>query len=170
MGIICTPLSPYSLGTTTNELSLHPKGKKSESILESHQILELLAIDCTEVAKDLASMLRLGRAADLSYHNRGSLLMQSRKFQDWLTSTSPIFLLVDGNGQSAIERTSAMTFVSALLAQSLSDEGAFCIHFFCGLHTTRSDDLSGPSGLLRVLLAQLVNIHTFRVGFTDNGD
>lgn len=143
---------------------------KRGMILESHQILELLAIDCTEVAKDLASMLRVGRAADLSDHNRGSLLMQSQKFQDWLTSTSPIFLLVDGNDQSAMERTSAMTFVSALLAQSLGDEGAFCIHFFCGQHTIRSDDLRGPNGLLRVLLAQLVNIHAFRVGFTDNSE
>lgn len=30
MGLICTPLLPHSLGTTTNELSLHPKGKKRE--------------------------------------------------------------------------------------------------------------------------------------------
>ena len=139
-------------------------------ILESNQLLELLAIDCTEIAKNLASMLRLGRAADLSYHNRGSLLMRSPLFQHWLTSTASIFLLVDGNGQSAAERTSAMTFVSALLAQSLSHEGAFCIHYFCGLHTARSDDLSGPNGLLRALLAQLANLHAFGVGFTDSND
>lgn len=143
---------------------------KSGMILESHQLLELLAINQQEMAKDLTSMLRLGRAADLSSHHRGSLLMQSPKFQNWLTSTSPIFLLVDGSGDSATERTSAMTFVSALLAQSLSDEGAFCIHYFCGLHTIRSDDLNGPSGLLRALLAQLFNLHAFRVGFTDNNE
>lgn len=143
---------------------------KRGMILESHQLLELLAINITEIAKNLTGMLRLGRAADLSYHNRGSLLMRSPKFQNWLTTTSPIFLLVDGNGPSAAERTSAMTFVSALLAQSLSDEGASCIYYFCGLHTSRSDHLSGPSGLLRALLAQLVNLHVFRVGFTDNNE
>ena len=143
---------------------------KHGMILESQQLLELLAINRTEIAKELTSMLRLGRAADLSYHNRGSLLMRSPKFQTWLTSASRIFLLVDGNGQSAVERTSAMTYVSALLAQSLSDEGAFCIHYFCGLHTTRSDDLSGPGGLLRALLAQLLSLHAFRVGFTDNSE
>ena len=139
-------------------------------ILESHQLLEILAIDHTEIANNLSSMLRLGRVADLSYHNRGSLLMRSPHFQNWLTSTSPIFLLVDGNGGSAAERTSAMTFVSALLAQTLSDEGTSCIHHFCGLHATRSDELSGPSGLLRALLAQLVSLFDFRIGFTRNSE
>lgn len=139
-------------------------------ILESHQVLEMLAVDRTRTAKNLTSILQLGRAADLSYHNRGSLLMRSPNFQEWPTSTSPIFLLVDGSADSAVERTSAMTFVSALLAQSLSDEGAFCNHHFCGLHTTSNDDLSGPSGLLRALLAHLVNLHGFSVGFTNNSE
>ena len=139
-------------------------------ILESDRLLEVLAVNPPEMAKDLARMLRLSQAADLSYHNRGSFLAQSPKFQDWLTATSGIFLLVDGNGESAIERTSAMTFVSALLGQSLSDEGVPCVHYFCGLHDTRSDDLNGPRGLLRSLLAQLVSLYTFRVGFTDNSD
>ena len=61
-----------------------------------------------------------------------------------------------------------MTFVSALLAQSLSDEGISCIYHFCGLHRTSTDDMNGPSGLLRGLLAQLVNLHAFRIGFTNN--
>lgn len=63
-----------------------------------------------------------------------------------------------------------MTFVCALLAQSLSDEGVSCIHHFCGLHKTSNDDLNGPSGLLRGLLAQLVNLHAFRIGFTNNAE
>lgn len=156
-----------SLTVNLEEAQAH---NKRGMILESHQLLELLAINRTEIAKNLTSMLRLGQAADSSYHNRGSLLMRSPDFQHWLTSTSPNFLLVDGNGHSAAERTSAMTFISALLAQSLSDEGASCIHYFCGLHTARSDDLSGPSGLLRALLAQLVSLHALRVGFTDNSE
>ena len=142
--------------------------QKCGMMIESDQLLELLAVDHTQIAKDLTDMLRLSQAADLSYHNRGSLLSRSPKFQGWLTSTSPIFLLVDGNGDSAVERTSAMTFISALLAQSLSDEGVSCIHYFCGLHKTSNDDLNGPSGLLRGLLAQLVNIHAFRIGFINN--
>ena len=137
-------------------------------IVDSDQLLEVLAVNDTEIARNLTSVLHLGRAADLSYHNRGSLLSRSPKFQNWLTTTSPIFLLVDGNGDSATERISGMTFVSALLAQSLSDEGVSCIHYFCGLHKTRSADLNGPSGLLRALLAQLVNLHDFHVGFTNN--
>ena len=139
-------------------------------LLESDQLLELLSVNHSAISEDLTNMLRLGRAADLSYHNRGSLLTQSPRFQDWLTSTSPIFLLVDGNSNSAIDRSSAMTFVCALLAQSLSDEGVSCIHHFCGLHKTSNDDLNGPSGLLRGLLAQLVNLHAFRIGFTNNAE
>lgn len=141
---------------------------KSGMILESDDLLAVLDVDRTKIANNLTGMLRLGQAADLSYHNRGSLLSRSPKFHDWLTSTSPIFLLVDGNGDSAVERTSAMTFVSALLAQSLSDEGVSCIHYFCGLHNTSSDDPKGPTGLLRTLLTQLVNLHPFSVGFTNS--
>ena len=137
-------------------------------ILDSDQLLEVFAVNDTEIARNLTSVLHLGRATDLSYHSRGSLLSRSPKFQNWLTTTSPIFLLVDGNGDSATERISAMTFVSALLAQSLSDEEVSCVHYFCGLHKIRSTDLNGPSGLLRALLAQLVNLHAFRVGFTNN--
>lgn len=154
-----------SLNVNLNEVQSH---QKRGMILESLQLLELLAVNHTKIAEDLTSMLRLSRNADLSYHNRGSLLSRSPKFQNWLTSTSPIFLLVDGNGNSAIERTSAMTIVSALLAESLSGEGVACIHHFCGQHRTRDDDLSGPSGLLRALLTQLFNLHTFRIGFTNN--
>ena len=135
-------------------------------VLTSHQFLEILAINYTEISDNLSSMLRRGRVADLSYHNRGSLLMRFSRFRNWLTSTSPDFLLVDGNGGSASDRASAMTFVSALLAQTLSEEGASCIHHFCGLHTSRSDELSGPEGLLRALLAQLVSLFAFHIGFT----
>lgn len=156
-----------SLNVNLNEGQSH---QKRGMILESLQLLELFAVNYTKVAEDLTSMLRLSRAADLSYHNRGSLLLRSPKFQNWLTSTSPIFLLVDGNGNSAIERTSAMTFVSALLAESLSEEGVACIHHFCGLHRTRDEDLTGPIGLLRALLLQLVSCYTFCVGFTNNSD
>ena len=157
----------HSLNVNLEEA--HTQDKRG-MILESQQLLEILAINYTEIEKNLSNMLRLGRLANPSYHNRGSLLMRSPHFQNWLTSTSSIFLLVDGNGGSATERISAMTFVSALLAQTLSDEGASCIHHFCGLHTARSDDLSGPSGLLRALLAQLVTLYAFRIGFTHYND
>ena len=63
-----------------------------------------------------------------------------------------------------------MTFVCALLVQSLSDEGVSCIHHFCGLHKRSNDDLNGPSGLIRGLLAQLVNLHAIRIGFTNNAE
>ena len=153
----------HSLNVNLEEA--HARDKRG-MILDSHQVLEVLEINCTEISENLSSMLRRGRAADLSYHNRGTLLMRYPRFRDWLTSTSPDFLLVDGNGGSATDRASAMTFVSALLAQTLSDEGTHCIHHFCGLHTTRSDDLSGPGGLLRALLAQVVSHFAFHVGFT----
>ena len=97
---------------------------------ESHQLLEILAISYTEIVKNLSNMLRLGRVADPSDHNRSNLLIRSLRFQNWLFSTSPIFLLVDGKGGSAAERISAMTFVSALLAQTLSEAGTSCITIF----------------------------------------
>ena len=154
---------PHSLNRKLEEVHTHGK---CGMVLTSYQFLEILAINSAEISENLSSMLHRGRVADLSYHNRGSLLMRYPRFRNWLTSPSPDFLLVDGNGGSATDRASAMTFVSALLAQTLSDEGTSCIHHFCGLHTTRSDDLSGPGGLLRALLAQLVSHFAFHIGFT----
>ncbi len=144
--------------------------KSRGMILDSDELFEILAVNPATILEDLTNTLHLSRAADLSYHNRGSLLSRSPKFQNWLASRSPTFLLVDGNGNSATERISAMTFVSALLAQSLSDEGVPCIYYFCGLHKASSDDLTGPSGLLRALLAQVINLRAFHVGFTNNSE
>ena len=93
--------------------------------------------------------------------------MQHPKFQTWLTSGQSASLLVNGNASTALERTSAMSFVSALLSQSLADQSAACIHFFCGLHTARNDSLSGPRGLLKTLLAQIVYTHNFDLSFVD---
>ena len=130
-------------------------------ILTTKKLLELLAVDTAMIENEAAIMLRRGRGSDQSVHDRGHLLMHNRTFQAWLASGQSKRLLVDGNAGSASERVSAMTVVCALLAHSLPNETASTITYFCGLHTDPADTLSGPCGILRAILAQV--IHTFDV-------
>ena len=148
------------------------RNKERGMIVTSQQLLDILAIDTMQIQDEVVIILRKGQNSDPYIHNRSHLLMQSPRFHVWLTSNISGCLLVDGNAQSASERISAMTVVSAMLAQNLPGESetASVIQFFCGLHTDQDENLSGPRGLLRSLLAQLVHIFNLQLNFVHSNE
>lgn len=150
--------------------SLHARLYKAQTVLSAFQLLEILAVDLERAASEAALMLRQGATLDPSYQSRGWLLMLSREFQAWQNSASSSCLLVNGKDWTAVGRISAMTIVCALLARSLLDESAVSIQFFCGLHTNPEDTLSGPRGLLRSLIAQIVIIRGCSMRIPDNDE
>ena len=132
------------------------------------QLLSILAVeDPTQISRDVQDVIRRGQISDQSLHGRGHFLMQSPKFQVWLSSAQSRCLLVDGNAESSLERVSAMSVVCALLAQSLPNETARVVTFFCGLNTRMDNALSGPQNLLRNLLAQLIDTYKLSTNFVD---
>lgn len=66
-------------------------------------------------------------------------------------------LLIEGHlDDSRFGKTSPMSFFSANLVQVFRGISPMvALHFFCGQHVASNDDLAGPRGLIRSLLAQL---------------
>ncbi|KAL7893897.1 hypothetical protein HDV63DRAFT_164561 [Trichoderma sp. SZMC 28014] len=87
-----------------------------------------------------------------------TLLRQKRQFQEWLSSNWPSLVLVDGcsRGES-VGRTSPMSYFTASFASSLiRAEAGIVLQFFCGHHIDPQKENSGPKGLLRSIISQLL--------------
>lgn len=138
-------------------------------IVRTEDLLRVLAVDPTQVLRDIDAAIRGGQIRNYAVQGRGHMLMQHSKFQDWLSSAQSRSLLVDGNAESSMERISAMSVVCALLSQSLQNETASTISYFCGMHTDHADGLTGPINLVRNLLAQLIYIHKLDTSFLEGG-
>lgn len=96
--------------------------------------------------------------------------MRSRNFEVWLQSKDTRVLLVDGNCAAGLNsRTSPISLICATLVQSLADvQQVIRLHFFCGLHTSVDDPLSGPTGLMRSLISQLLPLQNFDLSFVNS--
>ncbi|KAI9680201.1 MAG: hypothetical protein M1829_001438 [Trizodia sp. TS-e1964] len=134
------------------------------------ELINLLDADPDMAAKDVQTSIRRGQALDESHQGRAGWLMRNSTFQAWLTSGGTQVLLVDGNASdAAFERTSSMSLLCAMLVNSLGEvQPAIPIQFFCGLHTASNDSLSGPRGLIRSLVTQLLCIYDFDLTFVDS--
>lgn len=148
------------------EVRLQQAQEQHGMLVRSDQLLELLDFDIGAVSEELEATVRQGNISDRSTQGRSQLLMQNPQFQAWFSSTQSECRLVDGHAESAMERTSAMSIVCALLAQSLPSATAKSIVFFCGLHMDEFA-ATGPSDLLRSLLAQLISHYSLNTTFFD---
>lgn len=148
------------------EVRLQHAQEQQGMLVRSDQLLEKLKFDLASVSEELEATVRQGNTSDHSTQGRSQLLMQNPKFQVWFSSAKSECLLVDGNAESAIEKTSAMSIVCALLAQSLPSATAKLMAFFCGLHMDEFAAM-GPNDLIRSLLAQLISQYRLNTTFVD---
>lgn len=136
--------------------------------------MQSLAVDIIIPAQDIENMLRKGEAVEKSLHGEGAWLLHSRQFQEWIASKSSEVLLVDGNVDDfELERITPMSTLCAALIRSfreLRNKAPCRLSFFCGLHTASDDDLSGPRGLMRSLIAQLLRNYRFHFDFVNSHD
>lgn len=126
----------------------------SISVLDLMQILD---VDYHHWTEDLKFVLK--QAAKLSRENQGRArwLMRTPGFQNWLKRPQNSLLLVDG--AMPLERVSPISVLTAtLIVPLLQAPSAVIIYFFCGknLDVDAEAELSGPCGMLRSLIAQLV--------------
>ncbi|KAK7936020.1 hypothetical protein PG985_001515 [Apiospora marii] len=120
--------------------------------LSELDLMKILDVDPQSWTDDLTSVLRQASRMDTDSKARARWLMKTRHFQSWLgTSHSTLLLAV---GALALEKVSPMS----VLAISLDLPNTVVLHFFCGKHldVDSEDCLSGPNGMLRSLIAQLV--------------
>ncbi|KAK7702119.1 hypothetical protein SLS57_011503 [Botryosphaeria dothidea] len=71
--------------------------------------------------------------------------------------------------QDAFEKMSAFSALTAMLTSTIgSMQPAKVVQFFCGRHTSTNDPLGGPNGLIRGILAQLLQQGNFSLSFIDS--
>lgn len=101
-------------------------------------------------------MLRQADEFDSVSKETGVVILASERFQAWLRAGKSDMIYVEGRGGS-YDAVSPTTHFSADLIRLFVDSPAtITLHFFCGQHFASNDDLCGPGGLIRSLLAQLL--------------
>ncbi|KAI6272658.1 hypothetical protein MCOR27_008257 [Pyricularia oryzae] len=97
--------------------------------------------------------------------SRANQLFETEKFGDWMTSTESEFLMVEGHClQESQGVVSPLTIFAASLAHVLgagafdeeSPTEAIPLFFACGQHSSTEDELSGPQGIMRSFISQLL--------------
>ena len=117
-------------------------------------------------SQDLDVMTRSAQSCDVRSQGAMHWVLQSARFKFWLQSQLPDVLAVNGNLEDGMARYSSTTLLCGMLIRSLREqEATHVLHFFCGAHNSRHDSSSGPRGLIHSLIAQLLSIQQFDVGF-----
>ena len=129
--------------------------------LESH-----LSHSQAASSQDLDVMTRNARSCDVRSQGAMHWVFQYTRFRYWLKSQLPDILAVNGNLEDGMARYSSTTLLCGMLIQSLREqEATHVLHFFCGAHNSRHDSSAGPRALIHSLIAQLLSIQQFDVGF-----
>lgn len=172
--LVCTPIDNYTGNRQKAEWrylklsrQLEATPHHSQMLISQQQLLDIFAVDSGNAVHDMELAIRQSMALDPSSQGQAYALLRSREFNIWLKSGTSRVLLVNGNSTSALtNRTSPISLICATLVQSLVDvQSVVCVQFFCGLHSSGNDSLSGPRGLMRSLISQLLLIQNFDLGF-----
>jgi hypothetical protein len=145
----------------------------SRADLHSFQagVQTLLRVDLETECPSLPSVMRQAQFFNQEEQGRAQYALKTDRFKSWLQVRTSDALLINGNGNDGLARWSPMSVLSALLANSLSQQqSAFVLHFFCGHHNSMGEPISGPVGMMRVLITQLLSTHNFDLGFVRFGD
>lgn len=111
-------------------------------------------------------MTRSAQSCDVRSQGAMHWVYQSTWFKYWLQSQLSDILAVNGNLEDGMARYSSTTLLCGMLIRSLREqETTHVLHFFCGAHNSRQDSSAGPRALVHSLIAQLLSIQQFDVGF-----
>ncbi|KAI0448829.1 hypothetical protein F5B21DRAFT_88374 [Xylaria acuta] len=120
-------------------------------------LMRILDIDHHQPTGDLQFVLKQEVRLSPDNQGRARWLMRTPVFQNWMSVPRHALLLVDG--AMPLERVSPMSILTATLTINLlSAPATMVIYFFCGknLDAGTDDELSGPHGMLRSLITQLM--------------
>ncbi|RPA92712.1 hypothetical protein L873DRAFT_1794106 [Choiromyces venosus 120613-1] len=136
-------------------------GKANIPQIEIHctELLKSLLFSPDDLATTVQTSLRYGHGASLGEKDRANWIMKSQRINTWLTCTTSSTLLINGNGEH--KKISSLSFITALLVQSLTQSDIPVLHFFCGDNSSTSSITGGPAGLMRSLTAQLLTHYDF---------
>ncbi len=133
------------------------------------RLLALLNVNHLAAINDETHVMRRGKSLDSGAIGQAAVMIKTPQVEQLLHAPQSGIVLVEGCGDrsQATTRISPISYVCATLAQALraSDTTGpnagstnVVLVFFCGQHVVNNDDLQGPQGLIRSLLAQLILI------------
>ncbi|KAK1144152.1 hypothetical protein N8T08_005814 [Aspergillus melleus] len=157
-------INPYFPSEPTSSM-VYSASKQAEPLLRDTELLSSLGISSQSPSNDLRTIVKELSRFEISAQTQAQQLFASRQFADWMASHHPVTLMVNGNFDTpGPGRTTALSVLCAMFALKLldNDDGCTVLHHFCGLHGARyhTDPATGPNGLIRSLLAQM--LHTGR--------
>ncbi|KAL0253355.1 hypothetical protein SLS55_010332 [Diplodia seriata] len=115
-------------------------------------------------------VLHFGRTMSTHHQSRISTVMQDPRFGEWFKAPRSRTLVLSGMNMNAVQSdvASPLSYMCAVLARTVADvQHAKPLAFFCRLHSGPDDGLSGASGMMRSLIAQLLLFHAEEPGLLD---
>jgi hypothetical protein len=112
-----------------------------------------------EALDDEQLIIRRGHSISSDAIAHAATMFQTSQVQQLMQIPESGVVLVNGcSDRSQNTKISPITHVCATLTHALrrSDAANVVLAFFCGQHSTSNDDLMGPQGLMRSLVASLV--------------
>lgn len=129
------------------------------------QLLTGLEYEDSVLEQDLEAKLRTIWTLPRQDQDRVVAIMRSHKLQSWITATESSALFINANHKGST-RQQPTSFICAKLVDSIipspgnssqpESQMTLPLAFFCGEHLQKDDPDSGPAGLLRNILAQLL--------------
>ncbi|KAL9616245.1 MAG: hypothetical protein Q9160_008871 [Pyrenula sp. 1 TL-2023] len=135
--------------------------------LTSDDLLDLLGVSADSPIQDLRRVNRLRKSSELSASHIAKGVCESPKFREWQSKDVSSILFIEGSSPSIIRtRSSSVSHISTSVIEHFQDrEPAVAIHFLCGFHTSLNDRESGPHGMMRSLICQLLRLFSPRLDF-----
>ncbi|POS71446.1 hypothetical protein DHEL01_v210159 [Diaporthe helianthi] len=124
----------FNEDTTREQIRLQTQSR----VISVEDLLAILCVDPLLPSRDVRQVLRQGTSMRNDLLQKAAWLLVTPHFKEWMGQRTSGVLLVDGNcGAVGIGRTSPLSA-------------------FCGMHAGLQDPFSGPRGMLRLLLSQLI--------------
>jgi hypothetical protein len=123
------------------------------------QLLGLMDVHHLEVLRMEQHIIRRGHSMDSDTISHASSMFQTSQIKELLNSPESGVVLVNGcTDRTQNTKITPITYVCATLTHALrrSPGRNVVLPFFCGQHSTSTDDLIGPQGLMRSFVTFLV--------------
>ena len=143
-------------GLDTNRSPDSPPGLPSPQV---HSFLvQILDVRYEQGDRDLLMILRQTQEFDLACKTLLARVLANTRFRRWITAGDSDLIYVEGRlDPSSFGRTSPVAYICANLVHLFQDKPkTMTLYFFCGQHVASNDNLQGPKGLIRSILAKLL--------------
>ena len=132
--------------------------EKAAAALTQPDLLDIVGFKAEIPKQDLDRVIRRNVAADPWSPNLTRGVIQTPKFQEWLSEDASATLFVEsGLALAGQGRNSPMSLLCSSVIEDLDGEGpSVTIHHFCALHSSGGDAMNGSLGLIRSLISQVL--------------